>query len=225
MKNLFFVSVAFSIFSGTSFTTQAQGPRFINGISFAASTPANIVSNEPTVQLVTLVTKKSYVQPVIFAGVMATEMCSKLQFKFAQLLNRDIESLTNISLLSFIDDWWRTKYRYGGTGRSGIDCSAFVGLLMGSVYGLKMPRTAREQYATSERISKDDMLEGDMVFFNTRGGVSHVGLYLGGGYFVHASVSNGVTISNLEEGYYAKKFIGAGRAVDVNASMAKVLVN
>jgi len=55
------------------------------------------------------------------------------------------------------------------------------------------------------------MLEGDLVFFNTRGGVSHVGVYLGDGYFVHSSSSAGVTINSLNESYYSRKFIGGGR--------------
>jgi murein DD-endopeptidase / murein LD-carboxypeptidase len=53
-----------------------------------------------------------------------------------------------------------------------------------------------------------------LVFFNTRGGVSHVGIYLGDGYFTHSSSSKGVTISNLDEAYYSKKYIGGGRVVD-----------
>jgi hypothetical protein len=223
MKNLFFVSIAISIFSGTSLSAAAQpAPRFINGIEFrneaSLAGSENIITPPqanftPTVAPIRTLAASS-------GNLMATESCNRLQFKFAQILEREVETLTNLSLLTFIDDWWGTRYRYGGTTRAGIDCSAFVGLLMSTVYGLRQPRTARDMYAACEKINKEDMLEGDMVFFNTRGGVSHVGFYLGGGYFVHASVSNGVTISNLDESYYAKKFIGAGRAVE-NAEMAR----
>jgi lipoprotein Spr len=58
------------------------------------------------------------------------------------------------------------------------------------------------------------LLEGDLVFFNTRGGVSHVGVYLGEGYFTHSSSSAGVTISSLDDNYYSKKYIGGGRVGD-----------
>ena len=127
------------------------------------------------------------------------------------MLNREVESLTNVQLFSFIDEWWATKYRYGGTSKKGIDCSAFTGLLMSTVFAFKLPRTAREQYSIAEKVKKDDLMEGDLVFFNTTGGVSHVGYYLGDGYFVHASSSKGVTINNLDQAYFSKKFIGGGR--------------
>ncbi len=116
-----------------------------------------------------------------------------------------------MQLYSFIEEWWATRYRYGGTTKNGVDCSAYVGTLVNEVYGFEVPRTARAQYSICEKINKEDLQEGDLVFFNTTGGVSHVGLYLGDGYFTHSSCSHGVTISNLEEKYYSKKFIGGGR--------------
>ena len=60
-----------------------------------------------------------------------------------------------------------------------------------AVYGFAMPRTAKQQYNATEHIKKEDLKEGDLVFFNTHGGVSHVGLYIENNYFVHASVEPG----------------------------------
>ncbi len=138
------------------------------------------------------------------------EASSPLQFKYAMMMNVDVESLKNVSLLGFIDDWFGTRYRYGGTSKRGIDCSALTGALLLAVYGFNMPRTAREQYDATEHVKKDELKEGDLVFFNTRGGVSHVGVYLENDYFVQAS-SHGVTISSLDDHYYAKRFICGGR--------------
>ena len=210
MKNLLFVSVALSVFTVTSLQTSAQ--RKINSINDFNLAREGIVylpsETKPTgfkASVASLAIKM--MKPV----GMATEFCSSLQFKYAQLLNRNVELVTNTSLIGFIDDWWATKYRYGGTTKKGIDCSSFTGLLMSSVFGFALPRTARQQYALCSKLKKDDMLEGDLVFFNTRGGVSHVGVYLGDGYFVHSCSSSGVTINNLNESYYSRKFIGGGR--------------
>ena len=210
MKNLLFVSVALSVFTVTSLQTSAQ--RKINSVNDFNLTGEGIVylpsETKPTGFKATVATfAKKMMKPV----GLATEFCSSLQFKYAQLLNRNVELVTNTSLLGFIDEWWGTKYRYGGTTKKGIDCSSFTGLLMGSVFGFTLPRTARQQYAACSKLKKDDMLEGDLVFFNTRGGISHVGIYLGDGFFVHSSSSAGVTINSLNEYYYSRKFIGGGR--------------
>ena len=210
MKNLLFVSVALSVFTVTSLQTSAQ--RKINSVNDFNLTGEGIVylpsETKPTGFKATVATfAKKMMKPV----GLATEFCSSLQFKYAQLLNRNVELVTNTLLIGFIDEWWGTKYRFGGTTKKGIDCSSFTGLLMGSVFGFTLPRTARQQYAACSKLKKDDMLEGDLVFFNTRGGVSHVGIYLGGGFFVHSSSSAGVTINSLNEYYYSRKFIGGGR--------------
>lgn len=139
------------------------------------------------------------------------EKYSSRQFKYAMMMDVEVESLNNLSLYNFINEWFGTHYRMGGTSKKGIDCSAFSGLLLASVFSLSVPRTAREQYNICEKVSKEDLLSGDLVFFNTRGGVSHVGVYLTDGNFVHSSSSQGVTISNLDESYYAHRFIGGGR--------------
>jgi lipoprotein Spr len=76
---------------------------------------------------------------------------------------------------------------------------------------LVLARTASEQYTNSIKLDKEELQMGDLVFFKTRRSVSHVGMYLGNGNFTHASTSIGVTISNLEEDYWRKKFIGGGR--------------
>lgn len=141
----------------------------------------------------------------------AIEKISGLQIKYAMMLNVDVESLKNLSLLGFIEDWFGTRYKYGGTSKKGIDCSALTGGLLMAVYGFALPRTAKQQYQFTERIKKEELKEGDLVFFNTTGGISHVGFYLENGYFVHASSSQGVTISSLEEPYFSKRYLGAGR--------------
>lgn len=136
---------------------------------------------------------------------------SPLQVKYAVLLNTSAEEVRNEKMFEFIDDWYGTPYRLGGTTKKGIDCSAFTQFLFAGVYGLSIPRTAREQYKLTIRISRTELKEGDLVFFNTRGGISHVGVYLQNNKFVHASTSGGVTISDVFDPYWVRKFVGVGR--------------
>ncbi|MHA4806951.1 C40 family peptidase [Flavitalea flava] len=145
------------------------------------------------------------------------EKFSNLQFKYAILEDAGVEEMKNQRLLDFMEEWYGTRYHYGGTSKEGIDCSAFAYSLMTAVYGLgTLPRTAKEQYAATKRIRRDELQEGDLVFFHTLGkhrAVTHVGVYLRNNKFVHASIS-GVMISDMNEGYYNKRFIGAGRMGD-----------
>jgi lipoprotein Spr len=139
------------------------------------------------------------------------ELCNARNFKFGQVLNIEVEKLTNDSLYQFIEKWLGTPYHFGGTSNAGIDCSGFTGMLHKTVFKSVLPRMAKDQYGSSKKLDRTEMKEGDLVFFNTRGGVSHVGVYLHNGYFVHASTKYGVIISSLNEGYYNQRFIGAGR--------------
>ncbi|MFT3911624.1 MAG: NlpC/P60 family protein [Ferruginibacter sp.] len=214
MKNLFFTSALFSIFLGTSASAVAQKTshaarpvKFIEGIEIKRDvySQTSAVNNTKTSN-----------KPAIVNTNPAIEKSLPVQFKYAQLLNRNVESVNNISLYKFIEDWWETRYQYGGSNKSGIDCSGFSGQLFSNVYTTSIPRTAREQYSACEKMEREKLAEGDLVFFNTSGGVSHVGVYLGEGYFVHASITSGVTINNLDDDYYGARFLGGGRISKVS---------
>jgi len=142
---------------------------------------------------------------------------SMLKIKYAEMLNINPSFLNNIALLATLDDWFGTRYVYGGVSKRGIDCSAFTREMYRGAYDIELPRTAREQYANVKKISAVELKEGDLVFFNTTGGVSHVGIYLSNNKFAHASSKKGVTISDLYESYYLNRFIGAGRLQENDA--------
>lgn len=108
--------------------------------------------------------------------------------------------------------WLGTPYRYGGVSKKGVDCSGLVNAIFLEVYEKKIPRSSKEIYAACKHIKTKDLQEGDLVFFNFTGkGISHVGLYLSEGKYVHASSTNGVVISDLDNEYTKKRYVGAGR--------------
>jgi lipoprotein Spr len=146
-----------------------------------------------------------------FNSPFSIEQSLSVQFKYAIIMDVEVEALDNQSLYNYIEDWWGTPYRMGGTSHTGIDCSSFVQGLLFTVYGASLPRVAKEQKSSCEAIDNENMQEGDLVFFNTRGGVSHVGIYLHNNKFVHASTSGGVMISDLREDYWSRRYLGAGR--------------
>ncbi len=137
-----------------------------------------------------------------------------LQCKYAEMLEVVPQAITNLALYSFIDEWYGVKYKYGGTDKDGIDCSAFVQKVYENVFCTDLFRTAREQFRMCRmEWNIDSLEEGDLVFFRTTRSkrISHVGLYLANHHFVHASASQGVTISSLDDSYWTHRYAGAGQ--------------
>ena len=113
-----------------------------------------------------------------------------------------------------------TRYRWGGTTPAGFDCSGFTGYVY-SRNGKSLPRTASEQSKHGQAVSRDSLKKGDLVFFKTTRSdrVSHVGIYVGDGKFVHASSGGGrVRVNNLSDDYYSKRFAGARRVAGGGSS-------
>lgn len=102
-------------------------------------------------------------------------------------------------------------YRWAGTNASGFDCSGFV-MAVYKEMGLNLSRMADSQYYQGQKISKQDLSVGDLVFFSTyTSGVSHVGIYVGENRFIHASSSKGVIIDSLDDPYYRARYVGSCR--------------
>lgn len=167
------------------------------------------------------------VKRVVFPGEVITNngpVINVEEIKLAEKLSIDLSMNIelpedNLSLYSFIDDWIGTRYRFGGTTKKGTDCSGFVYRLYQEVYKMDVGRqSSADLMSKTKRINKSNLREGDMVFFNInnrRGGrASHVGVYLKDNKFIHATTRRGVIISDLNEPYYKRTYLGAGRVIE-----------
>ena len=127
-------------------------------------------------------------------------------------------------IVSMALDQLGVPYRRGSTDpQRGLDCSGFVR----SIYqqaGLELPRASAAQYAFTQPIDPQQVSRGDLVFFDirsrSRARVNHVGIYLGAGYFAHASPSRGIIVDHLSEPYYQQRFVAIRRHPDLGPAAA-----
>ena len=132
---------------------------------------------------------------------------------YCQSFGFEIPHEWNKRLYDTLENWMGTPYKWAGGTHDGTDCSGFVNALYMNVYQNNIgARQSADIYNKILKVDKDELCEGDLVFFRIRKKrISHVGLYLGGNKFVHASSSNGVIISDLQDPYYRKYYAGGGR--------------
>jgi lipoprotein Spr len=171
--------------------------------------------------------KKILIVIALFFSVLATQAQTKVTAQPAAKSQDDEESLakdylsqimgvalsatSNMKLFHFVYDWIGTPYRFGGSSKKGIDCSAFTKELYSEVFNLDIKRNSRDIFSMVSPVSKDELKEGDLVFFKIHSRrISHIGIYLGNNRFAHAS-SKGVSISSLDDAYYSRYFYKGGR--------------
>jgi lipoprotein Spr len=141
---------------------------------------------------------------------------------YSQIFGYTVKEVFNPPLFNLIENWLNTPYRYSGKTEEGIDCSGFVNMALRTLTGETIGCSSGDMYNRCKHIGKEKLRPGDLVFFKTRGKrVSHVGIYLGEDHFVHASTTNGVIISNLNEKYYARHFAKGGRVNLLNERAEK----
>ncbi len=145
--------------------------------------------------------------------VKPIENISELLSKYGRIDTNNSMPTNYEKFLMTVVSYLGTPYKFGGTTRKGIDCSAFTRLIFQEALNIELPRSTLEQVKLGTPISRDKLKFGDLVFFNTRRrqNPGHVGIYLWDNYFVHASTKYGVTVSSMANGYYDRRFVAARR--------------
>lgn len=118
------------------------------------------------------------------------------------------------SVVAYAYKFLGRPYVWGGSGPNAFDCSGFTAYVYRN-FGVYLDHYTGSQFNNGRAVSRANLAQGDLVFFNTYGSISHVGIYIGGGNFIHAGNSNsGVIISSMSEGYYASRFAGGRRLLN-----------
>jgi probable lipoprotein NlpC len=123
-----------------------------------------------------------------------------------------------LRVIAAAEKYEHTPYRYGGLDKRGLDCSGLVYVSFYDALGVSVPRNTWGLYSWAEKITLDEARPGDLVFFKTtgKGNISHVGIFLGDGRFIHSASegpATGVIYSSLDERYWSRTFAGTGRVL------------
>ncbi|ERK32100.1 C40 family peptidase [Clostridium intestinale] len=115
------------------------------------------------------------------------------------------------NVVSYAYNFIGRPYVYGAAGPKSFDCSGLT-MYVYSKFGYSLPHYTGSQFSMGSAVSRANLSAGDLVFFNTYGSISHVGIYIGGGDFIHApSSGKNVTISSLNDSYYSSRYAGGRR--------------
>lgn len=193
LKPLFLLSL-FTVFNG-----------------YHASAQASLSSHQPiSSRIVATAATPEQIQATAATQAQAQVQAITAPSVKTSTLSGESHHVANQKINKVYRQWAGTRYRMGGTGSGGIDCSAFVQKTMSGAFGLDLPRSTSEQRYEGRSISKSDLRPGDLVFFRRN---HHVGVYIGNGLFVHASTSQGVTTSSLSESYWARNYTQSRRVL------------
>ncbi|MGB7803298.1 NlpC/P60 family protein [Buttiauxella sp.] len=153
--------------------------------------------------------------PKEFASIGTKSVSHKNSFfekeNYTKQINGSDDGNIRSAILSQYSNWKGTRYHLGGTTHKGVDCSALMQHIFSESFGKSLPRTTTQQIQNGEQVSKETLKPGDLVFFKTSPGMRHVGVYVGDNKFIHASSSEGVTMSSLANHYWVDHYETARR--------------
>lgn len=132
---------------------------------------------------------------------------------YAKKLGIRFRGTVDKQLIETVSKWLGTPYRYGSNSKKGTDCSGFVTRIYRDVYGIDLSRSSRSMFDDVQRVKKDSVRTGDLVFFKRgpKQPIFHVGIYLKNGKFIHSATNGGVKVSSLKESYFRNYYYAAGR--------------
>lgn len=117
------------------------------------------------------------------------------------------------AFMDFYNEWKNVKYKFGGNSKKGIDCSAFTQRVYKEKFDISIPRSTRTQVTAGKKVKKADLEVGDLIFFKTGRIDRHVGIYMGEGNFMHASIK-GIKFTKLDKPFYKKTYWTSRRIID-----------
>ncbi|MGB1226604.1 MAG: NlpC/P60 family protein [Poseidonibacter sp.] len=144
--------------------------------------------------------------------IITPEEYKKLIEEDTNLSNNDVKDM-NKEFMDFYNEWKHVKYRFGGNSKRGIDCSAFTQRIYKEKFDIKIPRSTRTQVKVGKEVKKSELELGDLIFFKTGKRDRHVGVYMGNGDFMHASIK-GVKFSKVDKPFYKKAYWTSRRIID-----------
>lgn len=211
LRNILFLALTLAFLSACSFPVRTGYDRRIGGYKPArtaqAQQPAPQTSSEPAAVATAATTPQDTVKPPR-QNSSAKAHAAINKKEVARATPKKATTLEGV-----IKPWLGTRYKLGGTSKSGIDCSGYVMVIYKELYGIALKHNAEGIYKDErgKKVSRGDLKEGDLVFFGDFWGISHIGIYMSGDRFTHASTSKGVMISPMNDKYWSPKYKGAKR--------------
>ncbi len=137
----------------------------------------------------------------------------ELNAKEEKLSKEDNLKEMNKAIMAFYNEWKNVKYVYGGNSKKGIDCSAFTQRIYKEKLDIKIPRTTWTQVKIGKKVKRSELKLGDLIFFKTGVRDRHVGIYMGNGDFMHASIK-GIKFTKVNKPFYKKHYWTARRIIN-----------
>lgn len=160
----------------------------------------NKIKNKPNAKYEPIISPKEYKKLILDDKEEITSNVTELPTK-------------KQAFTDFYNEYKNVRYKLGGSSKDGIDCSAFTQRIYKEKFGITLPRSTVTQVNVGVEVKKSELIPGDLVFFKTSKTAKHVGVYVGNGDFLHASIK-GIQYTKLDKPFYKKNYWTSRRIID-----------